>query len=201
MSSFFVIGAVAETLKKLLENDPWQGIANKPDITFKSPREIKESGGQNNGVSLFLYQIVENPHLRNLESEVSGAYGNTTLPLVPRLTLDLLYLVTPYHDDKTQEKFILGKVMQIFHDNGILSGTALQGALSGTDEQLRLLLHPISLDELTKIWTAFPEVGYRLSVSYMVTPVRIDSLQGDSSQRVVSKDMHHAFMARKGEKG
>ena len=157
---------------------PGKVSQQNPSITFKSPKEIKESGGQNNGVSLFLYQIQENPYLKNEEPEgTSGGDGTVTLPLLPPLTLDLMYLVTPYHDDKTQEKFILGKVMQIFHDNGLLSGTTLQGVLSGTDEQLRLLLHPISLDELTKIWTAFPDVGYRLSVSYTVTPVRIDTLR------------------------
>lgn len=202
MSSFFVLGAVAETLKKLLEDDPWQGITTKPEITFKSPKEIKDSGGQNNGVSLFLYQILENPYLKNEEPEdTSDGSGAATIPLLPPLSLDLMYLVTPYHDDKTQEKFILGKVMQIFHDNGILSGTVLQGALSGTDEALRLLLNPISLDELTKIWTAFPDVGYRLSVSYTVSPVGIDALRDVSNQRVVSKDLEQTSMIQKGEGG
>ncbi|MCK4528982.1 DUF4255 domain-containing protein, partial [candidate division WOR-3 bacterium] len=99
--------------------------------------------------------------------------------------------------DKTQEKIILGKVMQIFHDNAIMIGTALQGDLSETDEEIKLLFNPISLDDLTKIWSAFQEVAYRLSVSYMVTPVRIDSTRGINMQRVVSKEINDSYMVPK----
>jgi len=193
MSDFTVLGDVGETLKKLLEDDPWTGISPKPEITFKSPKEIKDDGGSPNKVSLFLYQILENPHLRNEEPQrIDDAHLR-----FPPIVLDLFYLVTPYSDDKTQEKFILGKVMQIFHDNMILSGSILQGSLSGTDEELRLISHPISLDDLTKIWSAFQEVAYRLSVSYLVTPVKIDSILQSGIQRVLSKEMNHAYMERR----
>lgn len=191
MSEFAVVGDIGETLKKLLEDDPWTGIAPKPEVTFKSPKEIKDDGGSTNKVSLFLYQIHENPHLRNEEPlRVSDSQLRT-----PPQVLDLLYLVTPYSDDKTQEKYILGKVMQIFYDNATLSGTALQGVLAGSDEEIKLLLNAISLDDLTKIWSAFQDVAYRLSVAYLVTPVRIDSTRELDLQRVVSKQMNHSFMA------
>lgn len=190
MSDFTVMGDVGETLKKLLEDDPWTGISPKPDITFKSPKEIKDEGGSTNKVSIFLYQILENPYLKN---EEPMRVGDTQLK-TPPLVLDLLYLVTPYSEDKTQEKYILGKVMQIFYDNAILTGSVLQGTLSGTDEEIKLLFNPISLDDLTKIWGAFQEVGYRLSVSYMVTPIKIDSTREMGMQRVVSKEMNQAYM-------
>jgi hypothetical protein len=189
MSDFTVLGDIGETLKKLLDDDPWTGISPKPEITFKSPKEIKDDGGSANKVSLFLYQIVENPHLKN---EEPLRVDDSRLQTAP-LALDLLYLVTPYSDDKTQEKYILGKVIQIFYDNGILSGTILQGSLSGSDEEIRLVSHAISLDDLTKIWSAFQDVAYRLSVAYMVTPVRIDSTRELGVQRVVSKEMNHAM--------
>lgn len=189
MSDFTVIGDVGETLKKLLDADPWTGISPKPEITFKSPKEIKDDGGSTNKVSLFLYQIMENPHLRN---EEPIRVDDTHLQNAP-LILDLLYLVTPYSDDKTQEKYILGKVMQIFYDNGVLSGTVLQGSLAGSDEEIRLLPYAISLDDLTKVWSAFQDVAYRLSVAYMATPVRIDSTRGLGMQRVVSKEMNNAI--------
>jgi len=190
VSDFTVIADVGETLKKLLEDDPWTGILPIPEITFKSPKEIKDDGGSTNKVSLFLYQIHENPHLRNEEPlRVNDSHLQT-----PPEVLDLLYLVTPYSDDKTQEKVILGKVMQIFYDNALLSGTVLQGGLAGSDEDIRLLFNPISLDDLTKIWSAFQDVAYRLSVSYLVTPVRIDSTRQTGMQRVLSKEMNHAVV-------
>lgn len=195
MSDFTVIGDIGETLKKLLEDDPWSGISSRPEITFKSPKEIKDDGGNPNKVSLFLYQIIENVYLKNEEAQ---RIDNSNLRLSP-LPLDLLYLVTPYSEDKTQEKIILGKVMQIFHDNAILSGTVLQGDLSGTDEEIKLLINPISLDDLTKMWSAFQEVSYRLSLTYMVTPVKIDSTHQVSIQRVVSKETNHYYGMPKGE--
>lgn len=193
MSDFTVIGDIGETLKKLLEDDPWTGISPKPEITLKSPKEIKDDGGSTNKVSIFLYQILENPYLKNEEPKrIDDTHFQS-----PPLSLDLIYLVTPYSEDKTQEKIILGKVMQIFHDNAILIGTALQGDLSETDEEIKLLFNPISLDDLTKIWSAFQEVAYRLSVSYMVTPVRIDSARGINMQRVVSKEINDSYMVPK----
>lgn len=190
MSDFTVIGDIGETLKKILEDDPWTGISPMPEITFKSPKEVKDDGGSTNKVSIFLYQILENHYLKNEEPQ---RISDTELK-PPPLSMDLLYLVTPYSNDKTQEKYILGKVMQIFHDNAILTGTILQGALSGTDEEIKLLFNPISLDDLTKIWSAFQDVAYRLSVAYMVTPIRIDSSREMGMQRVVSKKMDHAYM-------
>jgi hypothetical protein len=190
VSDFTVIADVGETLKKLLEDDPWTGILPIPEVTFKSPKEIKDDGGSTNKVSLFLYQIHENPYLRNEEPlRVNDSHLQT-----PPEVLDLLYLVTPYSDDKTQEKVILGKVMQIFYDNALLSGTVFQGGLAGSDENIRLLFNPISLDDLTKIWSAFQDVAYRLSVSYLVTPVRIDSTRQTGMQRVLSKEMNHAVV-------
>lgn len=188
MSDFTVIGDVGETLKKLLEDDPWTGISPKPEITFKSPKEIKDDGGSTNKVSLFLYQILEHPFLRNQEP----LRVDDTRLRTPPLVLDLLYLITPYSDDKTQEKYILGKVMQIFYDNAVMSGTVFQGALAGSDEEIKILFNPISLDDLTKVWSAFQEVAYRLSVAYLVTPVRIDSTRETGMQRVLSKEMNHA---------
>jgi hypothetical protein len=190
VSDFTVIGDVGDTLKNLLEDDPWAGISPKPEITFKSPKEIKDDGGSPNKVSLFLYQILENPHLRNQEPlRVTDSHLGK-----PPLVLDLFYLVTPYSDDKSQEKYILGKVMQIFYDNAVLSGTVLQGALSGSDEEIKLLYNPISLFDLSQIWSAFQDVAYRLSVVYLVTPVKIDSTRQLGMQRVLTKEMNHAHM-------
>lgn len=193
MSDFTVVGDVGETLKRLLDDDPWTGVMPKPDVTFKSPKEIKDEGGSANRVSLFLYQILENPFLRNEEPLRGGDDQLQTPPLV----LDLFYLVTPYSEDKTQEKYILGKVMQIFYDNAVLSGTVLQGALAGTDEALRVVAHPLSLDDLTKLWSAFQDVAYLLSVGYLVSPVKIDSTRETSMQRVVSKEVDQSFMERR----
>lgn len=192
MSNFAALRDVGITLKQLLENSPWEDIRPGPEITFKSPKEIKDNGDNRNIISIFLYEILENPFHKNDEPEMTGHPG--TRLLLPPLALDLLYLITPYSADKIQEQYILGKVMQIFHDNAILTGTVLKGTLAGLNEVLRLRFQPMSLDDLTKIWNVFPEVGYRLCVSYLVTPVRIDSSLTVDTQRVTFKEMNNYHM-------
>jgi hypothetical protein len=73
--------------------------------------------------------------------------------------------------------------MQIFHDNAILRGSVLHESLVG--EELRLILSPLSTDELNKIWSIVSgSKPYKLSVSYEVTPVRIKSMRVREVRRV-----------------
>lgn len=195
MSNFKVIGDIGETLKNILDdNTKWTDIT-KPEITLKSPKQIKDDGEVNNKVSIFLYQIVENIHLKN---EQLQRIDNTNFRHPP-MALDLSYLVTPYSIDPTQEKYILGKVMQIFFDNPVLTGTVLTGSLKGTDDEFRLIFNPLSLDDLTKIWGDFQDVDYKLSISYIISPIRIDSKQEMSMKRVVSKEMDYYYSIPKKE--
>jgi Pvc16 N-terminal domain len=194
MGDYRAIADVGETLITLLR-DNMGGLINPDSIVLLSPAEVE---GQNIRLTLFLYTVMENPHLKNQEMR---NISPTQLGYPP-LTLDLYYLLTAYAStqipDRTEQTLeqhrILGRAMRIFYDNGILSGTILQGSLSGTSEELRVVLNPISVDDLTKIWSAFQEVGYRLSVSYLVSPTNIDSTRDMSMQRVVSKEMNHSFM-------
>lgn len=192
MSSFTVIGDLGETLIKLLEDNPWEGMdpGSKPEITLKSPKEVEEEGTSNNKVSLFLYHIQINPYLRNEEPPIT----NDTALKIPSLAVDLSYMITPYSEDKTDEKYILGKVMQIFHDNATLLGSMLQGDLAGTDEAFRLLLCTITTEDLARVWDAFQDVAYRLSVVYTIPGVSIDSTKSFEVQRVLSRELHSGQM-------
>lgn len=71
------------------------------------------------------------------------------------MALDIFYLVTPYSSNKTDEKYILGKVMQIFYDNARLQGAVLQGGLAGTAEEFKLLFNAVSLADFARVWDAF----------------------------------------------
>lgn len=196
MADFTAVADVGETLITLLRDN--MNIPNPTaSIVLLSPADVED---QNIRLTLFLYSVMENPHLKNQEMQ---NLSPTQLGCPP-LTLDLYYLLTAYAstqdtDGTLQEHEILGRAMRIFCDNGILSGTVLQGSLAGTDEDLRIVLNPMSLDDVNKIWTTFQEVPYRLSVSYLVTPVRIDLTRSISTQRVISKEMNHFNMVPKGE--
>jgi len=78
------------------------------------------------------------------------------------------------NEDPEAQQTVLGKVLQVFNDHAILRGSDLQISLSGSTEELRLILETLTLEELTRVWDALQE-PYQLSVSYLVQVVSIDS--------------------------
>src|SRR5437879_9197775 len=81
----------------------------------------------------------------------------------PPLTLDLYYLLTPLVGTPREQQIVLGKTMQVLYDRAILESPDLPGSLGDSGEEIRLILNPVSLEELTRVWQAL-EISYRLSV-------------------------------------
>ncbi|MCK4734984.1 MAG: DUF4255 domain-containing protein [Methanophagales archaeon] len=184
MSDYNAISDVGKTLIKLLwdnikDDSHVSSIIESDDqITLSSPDESAKK------LSLFLYQVTENAYLKNEEMQSL----NSTKLKYPPLTLSLFYLVTPHTQNMASVHIILGKVMQIFHDNSILKGSILQDSLVG--DELRLILNPLSMDELNKIWTVISKTKtYKLSVCYEVTPVAIDSMREREVTRVTEREL------------
>src|SRR5207342_401912 len=72
------------------------------------------------------------------------------------------------------EQALLGKVLQVFAEHAILRGTDLKDDLEGETTELRLSFETLTLEELTRVWTALAE-PYQLSASYRVQVIRIRS--------------------------
>nr|CBH39147.1 conserved hypothetical protein [uncultured archaeon] len=181
MSDYNAISDVGKTLIQLLEdNIEDASVIGKNQITLSSPEEVEPD----KKLSLFLYQVTENAYLKNEELQSL----NTKKLKYPPLTLSLFYLVTPNTQNMDSDHIILGKVMQIFHDNSILKGSILQDSLVG--DELRLILSPLSTEELNKIWIVISKTKtYKLSVCYEVTPVRIDSMRKREVKRVTEREL------------
>ena len=195
MSDYTVIWAIGKTLESLLKKSLENDFGDQVGIAFESPKEIKDD--QNRKISIFLYQILENPHLKN---EPLQRVDDIKLE-TPPLAIDLFYLFTVYGQNREDEMKLFGKVLQTFYDHSILTGSILQQPPLETGEEIKLLLNPLSLDDLTKLWNTFQDVPFKLSVSYMVTPVRIDSTRELDVRRVVSKEMgYYQAMPKKEEK-
>lgn len=199
MSDYRAIADVGETLLELLK-DNMKDLIPADSIILASPGEIDSK--DNVRLSLFLYQIVENAHLKNQEMQVTDP---TKVNFPPQI-LELYYMLTSHvssgEQDKTEkaleEHRVLGRALQVLHDNSILSGSLLKGNLDTSDE-LHITLTTPTLDDLTKIWTTFAGRPFRSSVCYVVTPVRIDSGREMSVQRVISKEMDYMQTVKKKE--
>ncbi|MGA2086197.1 MAG: Pvc16 family protein, partial [Terracidiphilus sp.] len=161
MSDYTVISAVGQTLRALLTSNITQStdaqIKNVP-IELLSPREMQDKN-DSLGVSVWLYRVTRMGEMLN---EPPVRVSATQIARTP-LPLLLYYLVTPVASDPMTRHALLGKVLQVMYDHSILRGADLQGALQGTDEQLRVVLEALSLEDLSLVWDALSE-PYQLSV-------------------------------------
>jgi hypothetical protein len=189
MSDYRAIADIGETLIELLRDNMQDLIPRRQSIVMASPGEIETNDDVR--LSLFLYQVLENVHLKNREMQIKDP---TTL-VYPPIVLDLYYMLTSYPSgvqdisERTKEEHsILGRVIQIISDNAILTGSVLKGCLARNGHDLHITLSPLSLDDMTKMWTTFPGKTFRSSICCLVTPVIIDTKREITVQRVVSKE-------------
>ena len=179
---------VGETLVSLLR-DNLSGLVQNPaeEIVLLPPAEAKTGGVR---LTLFLYSIAPAVELRN-ELEIPGLRTGDEAVSAP---LDLYYLLTAFAPpegtnptERTLESHhMLGEAMRVFFDNGTLTGSVLKGDLP-RDEELRLTLQPMTVEDLTRIWSVFPESVLHASVSYLVTPVRLRSTRTRGGARVIER--------------
>ncbi len=187
-----ILKDVGETLKALLQ----QGISElsaDDSITFDSPADIESTTTPK--LSVFLYQIVESSYLRNTGSEPVGIDRMR----YPPLTLDLHYIFTPYAKNREIELIILEKLMQIFYDSPVLREEMLMGSLKGSgNDEIRIVPDNLTLDDVNKLWERFPNRAFKISPSYILTPVRVPSGRPPVRiSRVMEKDIDLYRMGKK----
>lgn len=168
MSLSSAIGDVTLTLQELLRNR--QSPLNLFDVSLKSPAEETIEPNMRPRVNLFLFRVTENPFGRNQPWQPAGTGALT----YPPLTLNLFYVMTPFSEDKLDEHRVMGEAMRVLHDNTVVRGALLKGSLENTQEEIKVELAPLPLEDLTRIWNALNK-PYRLSVAYEVRLITVDS--------------------------
>jgi hypothetical protein len=207
LSTYKAIAGVSSTLKTLLRDR----MTESPlDITI-APPDVMVDSISGRRINLYLYHVSENPHLRNQEipgEGYPGAYGN------PPLSLNLHYIFTAFGTKETgpdadlEAQQILGDAMRVMHDTGIITSDLveekkpapkphiLDPSLLGEFEQVKLTFQPAGLDEISKIWTALPNVNFRRSVLYEVSVVQVQSRKPRSIALPVKANRVYALPIR-----
>ena len=126
-------------------------------------------------LTLFLFDVVEDVVSRNRAPLQTPVPPSLALQKPP-MALLLRYLMTPWSGDRLTDQRILARTLQILYDDAILSGPQLQGGLAGTSQALKIKLVPLDLEERTRVWHSVQR-PYRLSLSYEVRVVNLDSLE------------------------
>src|SRR5260370_10406699 len=186
MADYTALAEVGEAIARVLweeiqsDNQVKTLIDNENRISLESPFELRDNDAVR--LSIYLYRIVEDAAAKN-RFPVQG--NGVALRKAP-LTLDLFYLVTPLVGSPREQQIVLGKVMQVLYDRAILDSTDLGGSLAATDEEIRVILNPVTLEETTRVWQAL-EMSYRLSVCYVARVAMVDSRREQFIQPVLSK--------------
>jgi Pvc16 N-terminal domain len=191
MSNSEAIAAVTATLQAILLNEVPLGTSDFSDLSVSIlPLDKARATNTNNQLNLFLYMVVRNAAFANNDMPGRGRQGDIAIPPLP---LNLYYLLTAFgQDDDVAKPFgheLLGKAMSALHDHPVLSAaditSATQTILPGNDlaaqvERIRITLHPLTIDELSKLWTGFA-MQYRLSAAYEVDVALIESTRTGTS--------------------
>ena len=186
MSDYTVIAEVGEALVRVLweeiQLDPQVSllIDNENRISLQSPKELAEDNSVR--LSIYLYRVVENPFLKNQSMTAVDGRRQRVAPLA----LDLCYLVTPLVGTPREQQIVLGKLMQVFYDRALIVGTDLSPGMAEADEEVRIVLNPVSLEETTRVWQAL-EMSYRLSVCYIVRVALVESRRRRETTPVVER--------------
>jgi hypothetical protein len=193
VSSYKIILEVS----RLLQNTLWQGFAddnaltqhvpNAESIVLMNPADAAREN--NRRLSLWLYQVQHNEFLRN-QPPLRVPQKDDSIQFPP-LALNLFYLLTPSTNSVEGDQMVLGRSLQILHDNSTLLLESTEQP--GTGEELRLSMCQRDLRELADVWDAL-EQPYRLSVCYEVRLVQIESnrIQRTGKVRERSSDFQNA---------
>jgi hypothetical protein len=157
------------------DNDTKQLVSSENNIVLSNPGQPADN---HRNLSLWLYQVVPNEHLRNAAFVRQNSDG---LEQYPPLSLNLYYLLTPSTDNDEGDQKVLGKALQVFHDQSILAMPSAE--TPGEGEELHIALVQRTIEELAEVWEALQK-PYRLSVCYEVRVVRISSRRVVQARRI-----------------
>jgi hypothetical protein len=136
-------------------------------VTARSPDKARDAGSGRQ-INLFLFHVAEDASRSDLHSVQQGR---------PCLALNLHYLLTAYGPDDQEMNStghaVLTEAMRILHANPVIV-SGQPGSVEAV--RLHVALHPLSVDDLFKMWAAF-QTPYQISVGYEVGTVLVG---GDS---------------------
>ena len=183
MSNALAIAATTATLRTLLLNGIPRLDPQLSDLNVTTqPLDRARTGITTAQLNLFLYQTTLDGAWRNQDMPGRVRPGENGQP---PLALNLHYVLTAYGrgdaDNDAISHRVLGGAMSILHDHPLLGADEIRVALPDNDladqlERVRITPQALSVDEISKLWTAF-QASYRVSAAYEAAVVLIDSLR------------------------
>jgi hypothetical protein len=182
MSNALAIATVTSALAQIVRKAAQGAVGGAEVVT--GPPAGNGAGDALRKVQLYLYQVTPNPALRNVDLPTRSADGKLTQR--PQAALDLHYLLSFYGNETDLEpQRMLGAVVRDLHAQPVLSRQEIEDAiasnqlLSGSNlaesvELVKFTAIPLTLEELSKLWSVFFQVHHALSIAYQGSVVLIE---------------------------
>jgi hypothetical protein len=167
LSAIYSVGASLATYLTNVYPEPLR-TAHPCQFRLLSSGQMTTPDDDGAVLSLFLYRITMNEHLRNV--------GRLNMPAGKEapLSLDLHYLVSIWADNALAEQTILAWAMNEIYRHPVLDASSLTPEAGwGPGEAIQLIPAELPTEDIMRIWDAL-DPAYRLSVSYVARMVRID---------------------------
>ncbi len=187
MSNYLAIATVTEVLRQKLQEFAEQRI-NGTEVIVGSPGDgVPDPPGEPR-IRMFLYQVLSNPALRNLDLPTRRNDGS--LVTRPQAALNLHYLFTFYgNETEVTPQRLLGLTTSFLHARStlfretirkVIGNVAADSWLKNSDlaDQLELIkFTPLtfSIEEISQLWSTFSQTPYALSVAYTASAVLIEA--------------------------
>jgi hypothetical protein len=189
MSNYLGIATVTEALRQLVQSGADDARPGAEAKVLRPPSTLSgnhPAGQPNTFAGVYLYEVTPNAAWRNDETPTRRSDGTLLRPT--RAAFDLSYMISFYGDDnKLEPPMVLGAVLRRLSTRPVLTkdeinnakGSVLVTDLANSDlekevEQVKFTMIPLSLEEMSKIWSIFFQTSYQLSVAYHAAVVFVD---------------------------
>jgi Pvc16 N-terminal domain len=183
VANHLAIATITATLQRMLQAAV-QNDVKGARVTTVRPSDIGGATPET-GANLFMYHVVSNPALNNVDATLPRSRGN---PIRRQAALDLHYMMSFYgNESELAPQRMLGSVVRTLNDRSILTPDMIRATCLDTRfpflrhstlaeqvQQISLLPLDFNLDDLSKAWSVFFQVPYILSVAYKVLVVTVD---------------------------
>lgn len=183
MSNYLAVATITATIQRTLQAVVQTDIEGSR-ITTVRPSDIG-NGTPESGVNLFLYQVITNPALNNMDATPFRSRG---MPTKRQAALDLYYMFTFYgNDTELEPQRLMGSVIRALNDKRVITQEMIQVAcrdstlpflqesnLAEQVQQISIVPLDLDLEALSKAWSVFFQTPYMLSMAYKVMVVMVE---------------------------
>jgi hypothetical protein len=174
MANYRAIAATSTALRGLIRDRyPRDEFGPGLEVLLYQTRDFESP--MQDGFSVYLYRVAVNGSVRNLTLRRTPDGRR----LRPSLPLDLHYMITPWAQDIERQHRMLGWVMRMMEDTGVMSAGHLNHYLPEADtfapnEGLEMVCDPLTLSDYLTLWDRLrPRLP--ASATYTLRMVLIDS--------------------------